>query len=233
MSWVSVRVGVWTLAFHVLSCCVSVRSRVRLAVHSPVHGSCGARSSFFYRLRAFMLCLVLCGTQLVYFIWCVLSCCRVNTQRISILYSYVFVSCFAHGWWFVCWPCASGFVLCEHIAFVLVVLTPPILLPDYWLIFPTCLPSLPSSFVPFIISLCLQSCASTSLMLLWWYPTLPCPALPCPALPCPILSRQTLLPAVLFFPYGVVSICLFYYQNRAHPPAQLSPRLIPSSPSLI
>ncbi len=47
-----------------------------------------------------------------------------------------------------CWPCACVFVLCEHMAFVLVfcvpcalmwiVLTPPILLPDYWLICPTC-----------------------------------------------------------------------------------------------
>ncbi len=47
-----------------------------------------------------------------------------------------------------CCPCACVFVLCEHMAFVLVfcvpcalmsiVLTPPILLPDYWLICPTC-----------------------------------------------------------------------------------------------
>ncbi len=59
-----------------------------------------------------------------------------------------------------CWPCACVFVLCEHMAFVLVfcvpcalmliVLTPPILFPDYWFICPTCLPSLPSSFASFI-----------------------------------------------------------------------------------
>ncbi len=41
MSWVSVRVWVWTLALHVLSCCVNVWSRVRSAVCSPVHVSCG------------------------------------------------------------------------------------------------------------------------------------------------------------------------------------------------
>ncbi len=47
-------------------------------------------------------------------------------------------------------------------ALMSIVLTPPILLPDYWLICPTCLSSLPSSFAPFIFSLCLQSCASSS-----------------------------------------------------------------------
>ncbi len=82
-----------------------------------------------------------------------------------------------------CWPCACVFVLCEHMAFVLVfcvpcalmsiVLTPPILFPDYWLICPTCLSSLHSSFAPFIISLCLQSCVSLSLYLPWLCPALP------------------------------------------------------------
>ncbi len=43
------RVGVWTLVFHVLSCCVSVRSWVRSAVHSSVH-----------------VCCVLCCTQFVF-----------------------------------------------------------------------------------------------------------------------------------------------------------------------
>ncbi len=37
--------------------------------------------SCFYRLRAFMLCLVLCGTQLMYFIGCVLSCCHVLCEH--------------------------------------------------------------------------------------------------------------------------------------------------------
>lgn len=62
-------------------------------------------------------------------------------------------------------------LLCEHMACLVwfyvpcalmsIVLTPPILLPVYWLIYPTCFSSLPSSFAPFIISLCLQSRASS------------------------------------------------------------------------
>ncbi len=150
------RVGVQTIALHVLSRFVSMRSRVCSAACSSVH-----------------MCCVLCCTQYVFYqAACihVISC--VNTWLMSFLISCVFVSCFAHGWWFVCWPCACVFVLCEHMAFVLVfcvphalmsiVLTPPILYPYYWLICPTCLPSLSSSFSPFIISLCLQSCASSS-----------------------------------------------------------------------
>ncbi len=73
----------------------------------------------------FMLSLVLCGTQLVYIYWLrafMLSC--VNTWLMSFLISCVFMSCFAHGWWFVCWPCACVFVLCEHMASVLVFCVP-------------------------------------------------------------------------------------------------------------
>ncbi len=46
----------------------------------------------FYQLHAFMLYLVLCGTQLVYFIGSVLSCCHVcvNTWLMSFLISCVF-----------------------------------------------------------------------------------------------------------------------------------------------
>ncbi len=75
--------------------------------------------------------------------------------------SFVFMSCFAHGWWFFSWPCVCVFVLCEHMAFVLVFCVPcaPMSIcldPTHLVICPTCLPSLPSSFAPFIISLCLQ-----------------------------------------------------------------------------
>ncbi len=134
----------------------------------------------------------------------------------------------------VCWPCACAFVLSEHMAFVsvfcvpcaliLIVLTPSILFPDYCFICPTCLPSLPSSFAPFIISLCLQSCASSSS-----YVPLTCadPALPCLALSC--LAKPA---SCLVFPLRgsfLLLFCLiFYYQNKAHSPAQLSHRLIPS-----
>ncbi len=51
--------------------------------------------------------------------------------------------------------------------------SPLILFHDYWLICPTCVYLFPSSFAPFIISLCVQSCASSSLMLPWWYPAKP------------------------------------------------------------
>ncbi len=176
-----------------------------------------------------------------------------------------------------CRSCACVFVLCEHMAFVLVfcvpcalmsiVLTPPILLSDYLFISST---SLSSSFAPFIISLCFQSCASSSLMLPC--PALPCPALPCPALPCPVLSCPVLPCPVLSCPVlscpalscpvlpcpalpcpalpcpvlpcpvlpcpalascpvfplrGSFSCCfVLLFSNKAHSPAQLSPRLI-------
>ncbi len=63
------RVGVRTLALHVLSHCVSVRlefARPRALLSTCVVCGGVARSPGFYRLRAFMLCLVLCGTQLVF-----------------------------------------------------------------------------------------------------------------------------------------------------------------------
>ncbi len=172
---------------------------------------------------------------------------RVNTWLMSFLISCMFMSCSAHGWWFVCWPCACVFVLCEHMAFVLVfcvpcalmsiVLTPPKSFPDYWLICTTCLSSLPSSFAPFIISLCLQSCASSSLCQPWLCQcylvlsclvlsclvlsclvlsclvlsclVLPCPALPCPALPCPASCPVFLLQGSLF-----LLLVLFYVTNK-------------------
>ncbi len=127
MSWVSVRVGVRTLALHFLSLCVCAVSSSLGTAHSCPHVfCCVARSSCFYWLRAFMLYLVLCCTQLVYSLAAcfrvVLSC--VNTWLMSFLISCVFMSCFAHGWWFVCWPCACVSVLCEHVTSVLVFCVP-------------------------------------------------------------------------------------------------------------
>ncbi len=88
---------------------VSVRSRVRSAPRTLVHVCfVVARSSCFYRLRAFMLyhkCISfmlyhICGTQLVYSLAAcfhvVMSC--VNTWLMSFLISCMFMSCFAHGW---------------------------------------------------------------------------------------------------------------------------------------
>ncbi len=80
-------VGVQTLALHVLSHCVSVRSRVR-SLFCPRVFCCVAHSLCFYRLRAFMLCLVLCGTQLVFFIGCMLSCCHVLCEHVDYEFSH-------------------------------------------------------------------------------------------------------------------------------------------------
>ncbi len=121
-----------------------------------------------YSLSSFcflLFCLVLCGTQLVFFTGCVLSClsCFVWTSG---LWVSLLAACSCPvlplvGYLF-CWPCACVFVLCEHMAchsccvpcaLMSIVLTSPILFPDYWLICPTCVISLPSSFAPFIISL--------------------------------------------------------------------------------
>ncbi len=77
--------------------------------------------------------------------------------------------------------------------------------------------SLPSSFAPFIISLCLQSRASSSSML-------PC-VKSCPALPCLALSCQSV------FHYGVVFVYWFYFMiNKAlFFLLQLSPLPYPST----
>ncbi len=104
----------------------SIFSSLGTAHSCPRGFCCVARSSCFYRLRAFMLYLVLCGTQRVYSLAAcfhvVMSC--VNTWLMSFLISCVFMSCFAHGWRFVCWPCACVSVLCEHVASVLVFCVP-------------------------------------------------------------------------------------------------------------
>ncbi len=84
------REWVRTLVLHVLSCYVSVWSRVRSAVHSSVHVFCVAHSLCFS--------LAVCFYVVVSY---------VNTWLMSILISCVFVSCFSHGLWF----CFSGHVL--------------------------------------------------------------------------------------------------------------------------
>ncbi len=165
-------------------------------MHSSVHVClfCVAPSSSFYRLGAFMLCLVLCGTQLVYFFGCVLSCCHVLCEHVAYEFSHESPVLHMAGDLF-CWRCACVFDLCENMAFVLVfyvpcvlmsiVFTPPILLPDYWLICPTCLPSLPSSFAHFIISL-----------------------LPCLVSSYPVFPYEVALVAVLFYYFIIKTILL-------------------------
>ncbi len=132
---------------------------------------CVARGSC--SATCFSHCLVVLHTVCV-FISCVLSC-------------YV-LSCLS--WLLSCFrvPCAL----------MSIVLTLPILFPDYWFSCPACCPSLPSSFAPYLFSLCLKSCASSFLYQPWL-----CPALPCPVQPC-----QDLLPAC-FTLQG--SFVLFYF----------------------
>ncbi len=131
-------------------------------------------------------CYVLCyvapslGFSLAVCFHVVVSC--VNTLLMSFLISCVSVSCFAHGWWFVLLAWACVFVWWAPMALVLVFCVPCAL--TYlvsWLLVDLphlCFISLPSSFAPFIMSLCLQSCASSSSYLPQLYPV---PALPCPA----------------------------------------------------
>ncbi len=112
------RIGVQTLALHVLSRFGSMQSRVRSAACSSVYVCC-CMQFVFYRLRAFMLCLVVCGTQLVFLMGCVLSCCHVLNEHVAYEYSYELHVRVLFCTWLVilfCWPCACVFVLCKHMA---------------------------------------------------------------------------------------------------------------------
>ncbi len=124
------------------------------------------------------------------------------------------------------WPCACVFVLCEHMALVLVfcvpcalmsiVLTPPILFPDYRLICPTCV---------YLVALLICSLyyllafAVLCQFVIEFFLFLPCLVLPC----------QALLPAVLFFPYGVVLVCFVYFLLTIKSPSLCSNESSPHS----
>ncbi len=86
------RIGVRTLALRFLSLCECAVSRSLGTAHScPRVFCCVARSSCLYQLRAFMLYLVLCGTQLVFFHWLcafVLSCCHVLCEHVAYEFSH-------------------------------------------------------------------------------------------------------------------------------------------------
>ena len=102
---------------------------------------------------------------------CVLSCCHVMCEHVACEFSLAACSClvkcehmagdlfywlcayvfvmFGVSTWLVKFPCA----MCSPVD----CLAPPILLPDYWFICPTCPPSLPPLFVLPIYSLCVCS----------------------------------------------------------------------------
>ncbi len=94
------RDGVRTLALHFLSLCeCAVSSSLGTAHSCPRVFCCVARSSCFYRLRAFMYILC-CVAHSLYSHWlrAFMLSCLVNTWLMSFLISCVFMSCFAHGW---------------------------------------------------------------------------------------------------------------------------------------
>ncbi len=161
------RDGVRTLALHFLSLCeCAVSSSLGTAHSCPRVFCCVARSLCFYRLRAFMLsCLV--WTRGLWVFSLAACSCPVLHMAGDLFAGHVLVFLFCVSTWLLCATCSRQFVL-----------TPPILLPGYWLIFPSCFPSLPSSFAPFIISLCLQFHVG-SLPNVWCRL---CPVQPCPAL---------------------------------------------------
>ncbi len=162
--WSVFLVSCWSVVFGSWHSCLEIRfSCLGTDTRAPFSVIVWVRGLEFARLRALMsMCVLLSCTQFVFLsaacihviscaVWhaaCVfhwlhafmLSC--VNTWLMSFLISCVFVSCFAHGWWIVCWPCACVFVLCEHVVSVLFfcvpcalmsyVLNPSILLPVYW-----------------------------------------------------------------------------------------------------
>ncbi len=200
------RVGVRTLTLQVWSCCGSVGSRVR----SGRALLCLCVFFVFVLLYLVLSCSVwncvpVKNTNCVFsrlscFVWthglwvsllAACSCPVLHMASDSVLlamclcFCFVWADSFSHSF---CVPCAL-------MSSIVIVLTPPLLFPDCWFVCPTCVTSLPSSFAPFIISLCLQSCASLSskcCVCLVSCPTLPrlalpCPAPPCLALPCPAL----------------------------------------------
>ncbi len=145
----------------------------------------------------------------------------------SFLISCVFMSCFAHGWWF----CFAGHVfvfsvLCEHVASVLVFCVPCALMsicldPTHLV---TCLlinfPQLLSLVTLLICSL--YNLRVGSVPYVGSSYVLSCPALSCPALSC--------LP-VCFSPTGLFLFVLFIIVNKK--PfylLQLDPRSLPFHP---
>ncbi len=148
---------------HVMSCAVW-------------HAAC-----VFHWLRALMLSCLVWTRGLWVFSLAACSCPVLNMGGDFVLLAMCLCFCFvwAHGFC-LSFPCA----MCCQLSANVNCLDPTHLVT--WL-----LVHLPQRLPPFIISLCLQSCTSSSLMLPWWYP----------ALSCLVLPFQAWLPAVLSFPY--------------------------------
>ncbi len=93
----------------VLSCCVSLHSRVRSAVRSPVHVPCGVHVLIGCVHSCYVLCCVACSLCFSLAVCFHVVRYSVNTWLISILISCVFVSGFAHVLVFL--SCMSTWVL--------------------------------------------------------------------------------------------------------------------------
>ncbi len=120
--WFRFHVGVRTLALHVLSLCVSVRSRVCSSVHVCFVVLHAVRVSIGCVHSCYILCCVarsLCISLAACF-HVVMSC--VNMWLMSFLICCVFVFC---TWLVICLlAMCLCFVLCEHVASVLVFCVP-------------------------------------------------------------------------------------------------------------
>ncbi len=109
------------------------------AVCSSVHVDCVVLCSMRFVFGHVLFCCLVLLHAVCVFIGCVLSCCDVLCEHAAYEHSHWFSSHpFMAGDLF-CWPCARVFVwLLSCVAMCSHVLTPPILLPDYWFLCPTC-----------------------------------------------------------------------------------------------
>ncbi len=184
------RVGV-TLALHVLSHCVSVQSRIRSAARYSVH-----------------VCFVVLHAVRV-FIGCVHSC---YVLRVRVLFCTWLVICLLAMCLCFCFVWPHGYCLsflcamCSHVN----CLDPTHLVS--WLL--VNLPHLSSLVTLFICSLYNLLVCSPVPVRHQMFPD-PCLVLLCPNLPYTALPSQAkpsqALPAVLFFPYGVVFVAVLFY----------------------
>ncbi len=164
----------------------------------------------FIALRAFMLsCLVwTCGLWLFSLAEYL---CLFCTWLVIGFAGHVLVFSFVH--WAQGFCLSSLCAMCSHVN----CLDPTHLVTWYWLICPPVFPRYTSSFAPFIISLCLQFCASLSSFHCRIFSVL---ALPC-LVSCPVFPLR-----------GSFCLIILFSLNKAHLLHNWVPRLIPSSLTL-
>ncbi len=136
-----------TLALHVLSCCVSVRSRVYSATHSSVLVCCWTQFVFLSAVCIHVMsCSVWYAACVCHWVFSLAAC---SCPVLHMAGDFVFLAmclCFCFVW-------AHVFCLSFLCALMSIVLTLPILLPDYWLICHTGASFVTFSFAPYLFSL--------------------------------------------------------------------------------